>query len=216
MKSKRIILTVINKIIKELSELYPDTRPELDYKTNWQLLVATILSAQCTDKRVNEITATLFKVYPVVKNYAALSQKILEKKIHAAGFFRNKSKNIIASAKIIIKEHKKRVPSTMGELLALPGVARKTANIVLFHAFGKTEGIAVDTHVKRLSQRLGLSVSAEPVKIEQDLMRIVPKSQWGHMNGLLVLHGRRICKATRPLCLNCNIKKYCSYYNNNK
>src|SRR3989338_3844579 len=187
------------KIIQSLKNEYPQPKIALRHSNPLQILVATILSAQCTDKRVNIVTGTLFKKYKTVKDYADAGPKAFEAEIRSTGFYKNKAKNIITAAKKIISDFNGKVPSTMQDLITLPGVARKTANIVLYSGFGRIEGIAVDTHVRRLSQRLGLSKFDDPVKIEQDLMQIVPKKDWGDVSLLLIGHGRKICGAKKPL-----------------
>jgi endonuclease-3 len=197
------------KIMSVLSKEYPRARTALNFKTPIDIVVATILSAQSTDKMINKITEKLFKKYKTPKDYAKANQKAFEKEIRSSGFYRNKAKNIINMAKMVMADHNGKVPDSMEELVKLPGVARKTANIVLNNAFHKVEGIAVDTHVIRLSGRLGLSKFDDPVKIEQDLMRIVPRKLWGKVNYYLVDHGRAICKAPRPLCPDCVIGKLC-------
>ena len=197
------------EIIKILRKSYPRLRTALYYKTPFQIMIATILSAQCTDERVNKITPGLFKKYKTVNDFAKARQSVLEKEIHSAGFYRNKAKNIIAASKKIIKEFKGKVPDNMEGLISLAGVARKTANIVLSSGFKKAEGIAVDTHVKRLSGRLALSNERDPNKIEQDLLKIVPKKDWLDLNYMFVDHGRAICNARKPLCGECVVSKLC-------
>ncbi len=197
------------KIVTLLKREYPQVKTALNHKTPFQLLVATILSAQCTDKKVNEVTELLFKKYREVSDFANASQDEFEQEIRQTGFFRNKAKNIIAASKKIYGDYKGKVPETMEELLTLPGVARKTANIVLSTAFQKAEGIAVDTHVKRLANRLGMSNEKNPDKIEKDLLKTVPRKNWIDFNCLLVEHGRRICNARKPLCLSCILKNLC-------
>jgi len=201
---KRII-----EIIKILRKAYPDSRTALHHENPLQILVATILSAQCTDERVNKITPYLFKKYKTAEDFSKADQKVLEQEIRSTGFYRNKAKNIIAAAKKIVKDYSGKVPDNMEDLLTLPGVARKTANIVLSSGFKKAEGIAVDTHVKRLSIRLGLTKEEDPNKIEQDLLRIVPKSDWLDFNYMLVNHGRKICTARKPMCSKCQLNKLC-------
>jgi len=198
-------------IIRTLRVEYPAAKTALRYGSAFELLVATILSAQCTDERVNKITPGLFKRYKGPGNFARLRQRALEKEIHSAGFYRNKAKNIIAASKKIVKKFNGRVPDTMDALTSLPGVARKTANIVLSSYFRRAEGIAVDTHVKRLSGRIGLSLEKDPVKIERDLMRIVPRRDWLDFNHLLVSHGRKVCVARKPFCRECVIGHLCSF-----
>ncbi len=199
----------VSEIIRILHNAYPRSHTMLDYKTPFEIMVATILAAQCTDERVNKITPHLFKKYKDAYGFSKAKQDILEQEIRSTGFYRNKAKNIIASSRRIVEKFNARVPDTMSELITLPGVARKTANIVLSSGFKKAEGIAVDTHVRRLSQRLGLTREDNPNKIEQDLMRFVPKKDWLDFNYMLVNHGREICKARRPLCAECVLSKLC-------
>ncbi len=196
-------------VFKKLEKVYPGVKTTLDYDSTWQLLVATILSAQCTDARVNIVTKTLFKKYPTVNDYAGMSQKALEKEIHSTGFYHNKAKNILASAKLVKEKFGGEVPQTMEELVSLPGVGRKTASIVLSSGYGKNQGMAVDTHVKRLSQRIGLSKHKQPEKIEQDLLKIVPQKDWDRFSLLLIHHGRAICQARKPKCEKCVLNKIC-------
>jgi len=197
------------EIIKILKEQYPQSRTALRFKTSLEILVATILSAQCTDKKVNEVTPGLFKKYQNAGDFAQANLTELEEEIRPTGFYRNKAKNIQASAQKIERDFSGEVPSTMEELLTLPGVARKTANIVLSSAYNKTEGIAVDTHVKRLSHRLGLSDEKNPDKIERDLMAVVPRKEWLYFNYIMVNHGREICQAKKPLCGECRLNQLC-------
>jgi len=198
-----------NKIHAILEREYPKATTALRHANAWQLLVATILSAQCTDERVNKVTPGLFKKYKSIKDFASSDQKGLERDIRSTGFYRNKARNIIGAAKMVLGPFGGKVPRTMDELVLLPGVARKTANIVLFHAFGKNEGIAVDTHVKRLSERLGFSRNADPVKIEKDLMSLFDRPEWGKFTNILILHGRNTCGARKPACPNCVVKALC-------
>jgi len=201
-------LTILALLKKE----YPEAGIELRYKSPIQLLVATILSAQCTDKRVNIVTSGLFKKYRTVQDFARADRKTFEQEIRSTGFYRQKAKNIIHSAGKIMNDHGGKVPNTMEELMTLPGVARKTANIVLQGAFGITAGIAVDTHVRRVSGRLGLTRYTDPVKIEQDLMKAMPKKDWEAVSLLLVAHGRAVCHARNPNCPECVLKKLCRAY----
>lgn len=196
-------------IIRILRKSYPVSRTTLHHRNTFEILVATILSAQCTDERVNKITPSLFKKYKTPYDFARARQSVLEFQIRSTGFYRNKARNIIGTAKRITQHFNGRVPDNMQDLLVLPGVARKTANIVLSSGFKKAEGIAVDTHVKRLSGRLGLSRQKDPNKIEQDLMKIVPKKDWLDFNYMLVNHGRAICNARKPLCSKCVLNKIC-------
>jgi len=199
----------LDTILKLFARQYGHARTELRHADPFQLLVATILSAQCTDERVNKVTPGLFKKYPGVKDFARLKQETLEAEIRSTGFFRNKAKNIIGASQKIIKDFNGKVPDTMEELLTLPGVARKTANVVLGNSFGKTEGIVVDTHVLRLSQRIGLSKNKTAEKVEQDLMKTIPKKNWIDISHQLILHGRRVCNARKPMCDTCVIAKFC-------
>jgi endonuclease-3 len=199
----------IGKIIARLRREYPDSRTALFHESPLQILIATILAAQCTDERVNKITPGLFEKYPTAADFAKADRAALEQEIRPTGFFRNKAKSIIGAAKTIVEDFGGDVPSTMDELLTLPGVARKTANIVLSSGFQKADGIAVDTHVRRLSGRLGLSRQTVPEKIEKDLMKIVPRTDWLDFNYMLVNHGRRVCRARKPLCPQCAIRKLC-------
>lgn len=197
------------KIMTLLDKIYKNPKTALNYKTPHELLAATILSAQCTDKRVNLVTKELFKKYKNVSDYAKADVIEFEKDIRSTGFFRNKAKNIINGAKIIVEKFGSNVPDTMEELITLPGVARKTANIVLTEAYGKVEGIAVDTHVRRLALRLGLTKNSNPDKVETDLLKITPKKDWGKVSNLLILHGRNVCTARNPNCKGCVLNKIC-------
>ncbi len=197
------------KVIELLEKLYPNAKTALNYKTPLEILVATMLSAQTTDVRVNIVTQTLFKKYQNAKDYADADIKELEQDIHSTGFYHNKAKNLKACCQLLVEKFHSQVPKTMEELLELPGVARKTANIVLYNAYGVTAGIAVDTHVMRLSQRLGLTESKEQNKIEQDLMAITPKEKWMPLTDLLIFHGRQVCTAKKPRCDICVLNKIC-------
>ncbi|MEK6732196.1 MAG: endonuclease III [Candidatus Omnitrophota bacterium] len=199
----------IGKIIKILKKEYPDAKTALKFKNTWQLLVATILSAQCTDVRVNLVTPGLFKKYKDTPGFAKADLEEFEKDIHSTGFYKNKAKSIIGAAKKILSEFNGKVPDTMEGLTGLPGIGRKTANVILSSGFGIVVGIVVDTHVIRLSQRLGFTKNTDAVKIEEDLMKIVPKRSWGIVSHLLILHGRKICNARKPLCKECKISKLC-------
>jgi endonuclease-3 len=197
------------KIIAILEKEYPHSRTALEFETPFQILVATILSAQCTDERVNKLTPALFRKYSTVEAFAKADRAELERDIRPTGFFRNKAKSIIGASAKIVGDFGGRVPETMAELVTLPGVGRKTANIVLSAGFGRAEGIAVDVHVKRLSGRLGLSRQEDPDKIEGDLLRLVPKKHWLDFNYLLVNHGRAICQARKPKCPECRLAELC-------
>lgn len=189
-----------SQIIQKLKELFPDAKIVLKYKNNWELLVSVILSAQCTDKKVNEVTEKLFRKYRMLHDYIKVSQKEFEQDIKPTGFYRNKAKNILAAAKMIQEKFGGKVPKTMQEMLELPGVARKTANVVLGNAYGIVEGIAVDTHVMRLTQKLGLTKYKDPVKIERDLMELVPKKDWFFLTYGLIEYGRHICVKRKHEC----------------
>ena len=199
----------ISGIIKILKAVYPHSRTALAHHSPFELLVSTILAAQCTDKRVNMITPALFKKYKGPEGFARAKKVLLEKDIRSTGFFRSKAKNIIAASKMIVKDFSGSVPSSMEQLILLPGVARKTANIVLSSSFGKAVGIAVDTHVRRLSGRMGLSGQKDPNKIEKDLMKIVPREHWIDFNYIMVDHGRKTCGARKPLCGECPVARLC-------
>jgi endonuclease-3 len=196
-------------ILPILKTTYPDAKCSLDHKTPLQLLVATILSAQCTDDRVNIVTRTLFKKYRSAEALAEVPQEDLEKDIQSTGFYRNKAKSLKAMARSLVDQHGGKVPETMEELTLLAGVGRKTANVVLGNAFGKNIGITVDTHVTRLSQRLGLTRHTDAVKIEQDLIPLVPQNDWTVWSHLLIYHGRKICQARKPKCRECALLEHC-------
>ena len=199
----------VGAILKKLDEAYPAASCELTHENPFQLLVSTILSAQCTDVRVNQVTQTLFKKYASPKAFAYANPRELEQDIRPTGFFRNKTKSIMGASKKLVEEFSGKVPQTMEELLALPGVARKTANVVLGSAFGIASGVVVDTHVIRLSGRLDLTKQDDPKKIEQDLMQSIPKDRWILFSHQLIWHGRRVCAARKPRCMECNLKDIC-------
>ena len=199
----------VRTIIRRLRREFPDAECALDHTNPLELLVATILSAQCTDVRVNLVTPALFAKYRSAADYASADPRVFEKEIQSTGFFRNKTKSIIGMAQALLERHAGRVPDTMEELVALPGVGRKTANVVLGNAFGKNEGVVVDTHVQRLSGLLKLTREATPEKIERDLMTLVPRKDWTIFSHLLILHGRRTCIARRPRCEVCTINRWC-------
>ena len=197
------------KIIRALKRAYPDATCSLNHSNAFELLIATILSAQCTDERVNIVTADLFRKYRKPQDYLKVSPAELQEDIRTTGFFRNKAKSIQGASKMLVEQYGAKVPQTMDELLELPGVARKTANVVMGNAFGIASGVVVDTHVTRLSRRLGLTVQKPAEKIELDLMPLVPKKDWVIFSHLLIAHGRKICKARNPLCDECVVEKYC-------
>ena len=196
------------KIIALLKKRYPDAACALHFKNPLELLVATILSAQCTDERVNKVTAELFKKYKTAEDYARVTQEVFEKDIRSTGFYKNKARSIINCCRKIAQVHGGKVPGTLDELVALDGIGRKTANVILGNAFG-IPGITVDTHVKRVSYRLGLTENQDPVKIEYDLMELVPQKAWTHFSHLMIFHGRYSCTARRPLCSACVLKDIC-------
>jgi len=199
----------VKKLVAIWPKVYPDAHTELNFKTPLELLIATILSAQCTDKRVNMVTPALFKKYRSAEDYAKAPAGELENAIRSTGFFNSKAKSIRGATSAMTKLYKGRVPDTMEQLRELPGVGRKTANVVLGNAFGKNEGIVVDTHVVRLSQRLGLTKQKDPEKIERDLMKLVPREHWTNWSHWLIWHGRRRCYARKPDCANCEIFRLC-------
>jgi endonuclease-3 len=199
----------ISDILKRLDQLYPAATCALDHKNAWQLLVATILSAQSTDVNVNRVTPELFEKYPRVQDFAALKPEQLEPDIRSTGFFRNKSKSVVGAAKKIVSDFGGEVPCDMEQLLTLPGVARKTANVVLGTWFEKNEGIVVDTHVQRISRRLELTRNEDPKKIEQDLMRVIPRDKWTLFAHQIIWHGRKLCLARAPKCADCLLETIC-------
>jgi endonuclease III len=199
----------VSAMIAELRRLYPNAKCSLDFTNPLELLVATQLSAQCTDERVNLVTVDLFKKYRSAEDYATVSQEELEKDIKSTGFYRNKARNIRAAAQRIISSYGGQVPRTMDELLTLPGVARKTANVVLGNAYGIVVGFVVDTHIGRLARRFGWTTSEDPVKVEQDLMRIIPQQDWLDLSHMLIYHGRAICTARKPACAACALAPLC-------
>jgi len=199
----------VRLILKKLDEAHPDVTCALTHENPFQLLISTILSAQCTDVRVNQVTETLYKKYPSAKAFAYANPAELEQDIRPTGFFRNKTKSIMGASKQIVEELHGEVPKTMEELLKLPGVARKTANVVLGTAFGIASGVVVDTHVLRVSRRLDLTKNVDPKKVEQDLMKVIPREKWILFSHQLIWHGRRVCQARRPKCLECNLEQIC-------
>lgn len=209
MTAKNSKVALIRNLLQLLKNNYPDAKIALNYSNNWELLVAVVLSAQCTDVRVNIVTEKLFKKYKTVGDYAKADINEFEKDIRSTGFFRNKAKNILASAKIIKEKYNGILPENMPELLTLPGIARKSANVILGNAYRVIEGIAVDTHVIRLSQRLGFSRFKDPVKIENDLMDLFDKKDWFKLTYLLIDHGRAVCQAKKPACDKCFLNKIC-------
>ncbi len=204
----------VKEVLMILEELYPHAKAELNFSNPFELLIATILSAQCTDVRVNKVTEKLFRKYKTPEDYLKLTEEELGEKIRSCGFYNNKSKNILGTCEMLVKEYDGKVPDTREELMKLPGVGRKTANVVLSNAFFK-EAIAVDTHVFRVSNRIGLSNSSNVLDTEKDLMGNIEKNMWSKAHHLLIFHGRRICKARKPLCEKCPLDSYCIYYKEN-
>jgi len=202
-------------LLARLKQLYPDATCTLDYETPVQLLVATILSAQCTDERVNKVTPELFARFPDARAIAQAPRSEIESLIRSTGFYRNKAKNIQAACEMIVSEFEGKVPDTMQEILKLPGVARKTGNVVLAHVYGVNAGVTVDTHVKRLSLRLGLTEHTDPKRIEKDLMALLPQPDWENWSIRLIYHGRAVCKARQPLCESCSLADLCPFPNAN-
>lgn len=209
MKAQEMIIEIIKRLKKE----YPEPKTVLNYKTPFELLVATILSAQTTDTHVNKVTESLFKKYKSMKDYADAKVETLQKDVSSINFYRTKAKNIQAAAKMIREKFNSKVPETMNELITLPGVARKTANIILSNVYGINEGIAVDTHVKRVAYRLGLTKNEDPVKIEADLMAITQQKDWGNLSHILIFHGRKICQAKKPKHEECVLYDICPSIN---
>ncbi|MBZ5665610.1 MAG: endonuclease III [Acidobacteriia bacterium] len=199
----------VRQIIAGLDQLYPSVTCALTHRSAWELLVATILSAQCTDVRVNMVTPVLFEKYPTVQDFAALQPEQLEPDIRSTGFFRNKSKSVVGAARKVVADFAGNVPQTMEELLSLPGVARKTANVVLGTWFKKNEGVVVDTHVTRISRRLELTKQEDARKIEEDLMQIIPRERWTDFSHEVIWHGRKVCVARGPKCADCGLEKLC-------
>lgn len=201
------------KIIEILKQTYPDAKCSLDFSSPFEMLIAVILSAQCTDERVNKTTPAIFSKYNTPEDFANMDLNLLEKLIHPCGFYKNKAKSIKATSKILVEKYNSEVPKTMEELVSLPGVGRKTANVVMLEAFNSPQGVAVDTHCKRIANRIGFSKEKEPEKIEQDLLKIFPKKYYYDLNHVLIWHGRNICDSRKPKCEQCPISKYCNYYN---
>lgn len=199
----------VKQILDRLAEMYPNAKCALHHSNAWELLVATILSAQCTDVRVNTVTPGLFKKYPTPKDFAALKPEQLEPEIRSTGFFRNKSKSIVGAAQKIVNDFGGKVPDEMDKLLTVPGAARKTANVVLGSWFAKAEGVVVDTHVHRISRRLELTTNREAGKIERDLMRVIPHDQWIDFSHRVIWHGRALCIARKPKCVDCKLESIC-------
>ena len=199
----------VDRILRGLDEMYPNATCALDHRDPWQLLVATILSAQCTDKRVNLVTPALFAKYPTPRDFAAVRPEVLAHDIRSTGFFNNKAKSIVGAAKKVVQEFGGKVPRTMEEMLTIPGAARKTANVVLGTAYGVAVGVVVDTHVQRVSRRLDLTKNTDPAKIEQDLMKAIPEERWILFSHQIIHHGRALCQARKPRCAECLLDPVC-------
>jgi endonuclease-3 len=199
----------VTELLNRLQQLYPNATCALHHSNPWELLVATILSAQCTDERVNKVTPGLFAKYPTPEDFAAVRQEVLANDIRSTGFFNNKAKSVVGAAKIVTQNFGGQLPRTMEEMLTIPGAARKTANVVLGTAFGIAAGIVVDTHVMRLSRRLDLTKNTDAVKVERDLVKIIPKDHWIAFSHELILHGRAVCQARKPLCAKCGLYDIC-------
>lgn len=206
----------IKEFVEILKQTYPEATCSLDFKTPFELVVSVMLSAQCTDERVNRTTPSIFKTYSTAKDFANIDLQKLEDLVHPCGFYKNKAKNIKASATKLVNDFNGIVPQTMEELLTLPGIGRKSANVILLEVFGIAQGVAVDTHAKRISNRIGLSKQSDPDKIEQDLLKIFPNKYLKDINHLFVWHGRNTCKARNPLCESCCVKKYCHTFLKNQ
>ena len=199
----------VEEILARLDEMYPSATCALDHSSPWELLVATILSAQCTDKRVNEVTPGLFAKYPTPRDFATVRPEVLANDIRSTGFFNNKAKSLVGAGKKIVGEFGGEVPRTMEEMLTIPGAARKTANVVLGTAYGIASGVVVDTHVQRIARRLDLTKETEPGKIERDLMKMIPKEKWVLFSHQIILHGRALCLARKPKCAECRLDPLC-------
>ena len=201
------------EIIEKLKQTYPDAKCSLNFNTPFELLIAVILSAQCTDERVNKVTPSIFEKYNTPEDFANMDISLLENLIHSCGFYKNKAKNIKATSNILLEKYNGNIPNTMEELISLPGVGRKTANVVMLEAFNNPQGVAVDTHCKRISNRIGFSKEKEPEKIEKDLLKLFSKEYYYDLNHILIWHGRNICTSRNPKCNTCPISNYCNEFN---
>ena len=208
--------TEIIELIESLKKTYPDAKCSLNFSTPFEMLIAVILSAQCTDERVNKTTPAIFEKYNTPEDFANMDLTLLESLIHSCGFYKNKAKNIKATSQILVEKYHSQVPNTMDELMSLPGVGRKTANVVMLEAFNSPQGVAVDTHCKRIANRIGLSNQKEPEKIEQDILKQFPKKYYYDLNHILIWHGRKICTARNPKCNDCPISVYCNEFKSKK
>lgn len=204
----------VKKIIEILNKTYPDAKCSLDFKTPFQMLVSVVLSAQCTDERVNKTTPAIFAKYSTPEDFVNIDIKLLEELFHPCGFYKTKAKNIKATSQILVDKYNGIVPNTMEDLMSLPGVGRKSANVIMLEAFSLPQGIAVDTHCKRISNRIGFSKEKEPEKIEQDLLKLIPKKYYKDVNHIFIWHGRNICSSQKPKCAKCPLQKYCDHFTN--
>lgn len=203
-------------IIETLKEMYPDAKCSLDFSTPFQMLVSVVLSAQCTDERVNKTTPSIFSKYSTPQDFADMDIKLLEELIHPCGFYKTKAKNLKRTAQILVEKYDGIVPNNMEDLMSLPGVGRKSANVIMLEAFDLPQGIAVDTHCKRIANRLGFSSESDPAKIEQDLLKVIPKEYYKDVNHIFIWHGRNVCTSQKPKCDSCKLQQYCKYNKSNK
>ena len=203
-------------IIETLKEMYPDAKCSLDFSTPFQMLVSVVLSAQCTDERVNKTTPSIFSKYSTPQDFADMDIELLEELIHPCGFYKTKAKNLKRTAQILVEKNDGIVPNNMEDLMSLPGVGRKSANVIMLEAFDLPQGIAVDTHCKRIANRLGFSSESDPAKIEQDLLKVIPKEYYKDVNHILIWHGRNVCTSQKPKCDSCKLQQYCKFYKSNK
>lgn len=203
-------------IIETLKEMYPDAKCSLDFSTPFQMLVSVVLSAQCTDERVNKTTPSIFSKYSTPQDFADMDIELLEELIHPCGFYKTKAKNLKRTAQILVEKYDGMVPNNMEDLMSLPGVGRKSANVIMLEAFDLPQGIAVDTHCKRIANRLGFSSESDPAKIEQDLLKVIPKEYYKDVNHIFIWHGRNVCTSQKPKCDSCKLQQYCKFYKSNK
>ncbi len=204
------------KIVETLKEMYPDAKCSLDFSTPFQMLVSVVLSAQCTDERVNKTTPSIFSKYSTPQDFADMDIELLEELIHPCGFYKTKAKNLKRTAQILVEKYDGIVPNNMEDLMSLPGVGRKSANVIMLEAFDLPQGIAVDTHCKRIANRLGFSSESDPAKIEQDLLKVIPKEYYKDVNHIFIWHGRNVCTSQKPKCDSCKLQQYCKFYKSNK
>ena len=203
-------------IIEALKKMYPDAKCSLDFSTPFQMLVSVVLSAQCTDERVNKTTPGIFSKYSTPQDFADMDIELLEELIHPCGFYKTKAKNLKRTAQILVEKYDGIVPNNMEDLMSLPGVGRKSANVIMLEAFDLPQGIAVDTHCKRIANRLGFSSQSDPAKIEQDLLKVIPKEYYKDVNHIFIWHGRNVCTSQKPKCDSCKLQQYCKFYKSNK